>query len=132
MCKLGIVPSTCSHYQIAVVVLENEELPEQAPSVEFPHQNSFLPYNDVLKINSRPVAYIASEFSDEEFPANDQFIIGDSNQPNDIPTLYTNGPLRGGEYHTFFLRVYPKLGTTQKPVNVSPVQHAQYSLYMYI
>ena len=115
------VSYTCSHYQIAVVILPNDELPERAPSVQFPHQDSFFPYNEVPNIISRPVAYIASEFSDEEFPANRQFVIGDHNQPNDLPAVYTNGPLRSGKYYTFFLRAYPKLGVIQKRAPVSPV-----------
>ena len=97
-----------------MVFLPDGKLPEQAPSDAFPHQNSFLTYSEVQNINSRPVAYIASEFSDNKFPANRQFVIGDPNQPNDLPTLYTNGPLRGREYYTFFLRSFPKLGVTQK------------------
>ena len=98
-------------------------LPEQAPSVKFPHQESFLAYSEVQNVNSRAVAYIASEFSDEEFPANGQFVIGRRSQPNDHPDVYINGPLRDGKNYTFFLRAYPKLGTAQKRATVSPVQH---------
>ena len=115
---------SCSHYQIAVVFLPNGRLPAQAPSDAFPHQNSFLTYSEVQGINSRPVAYIASEFSDEEFPTNGQFVIGDRNQPNDYPNLYTNGPLKGGDYYTFFLRAYPKLPT------VSPVKDNVQTIYL--
>ena len=106
-----------------MVFLPNGQLPAQPPDAAFP-QSILLTYSEVQNINSRAVAYIASEFSDKEFPANGQFVIGDRNQPNNDSSQYTNGPLRGGEYYTFFLRAYPKLGTAQKRATVSPVQHS--------
>ena len=105
----------CSHYQVAVVLLPNATLPTQEPSVAFPDMDSFLDYSEVQSVTSRPVAYIASEFSEEEFPTDGQFVIGDSNQPNDQKGLYTNGPLLIGANYTFFLRAYLQLGA------VSPV-----------
>ena len=98
--------------------LPTEHLPEQQPDEAFP-ETSLLTYRDVQSIKSRAVAYVAAEFSDDNFPARGQFFIGDSNQPNDYPTRYTNGALTKGQYYTFFLRSFPKLGNIQKRQTVS-------------
>ena len=109
---------TCSHYQLVVVYLPTGRLPAQHPDEAFP-ETSLLTYSEVQNIKSRAVAYVAAEFSDDGFPDRGQFVIGDRNQPNDYPTRYTNGALTIGQYYTFFLRAFPKLGTIQKRHSVS-------------
>ena len=94
--------------------LPDGSLPTRSPDVAFPSLDSFKSYDEVNSISSEIVAYIAAEFSAEKFPPNNQFIIGDNNQPNDQPEKYTNGPLHGGSSYTFFLRVYTKLTTVSK------------------
>ena len=111
-------PHTCSHYQLVVVYLPTGHLPAQQPDEAFP-ETSLLTYSEVQNIKSRTVAYVTAEFSDDGFPDRGQFVIGDRNQPNDYPTRYTNGALTGGQYYTFFLRAFPKLGTIQKRQSVS-------------
>ena len=111
-------PHTCSHYQLVVVYLPTGRLPAQQPDEAFP-ETSLLTYSEVQGVKLRAVAYVAAEFSDDGFPARGQFVIGDRNQPNDYPTRYTNGALTGGQYYTFFLRAFPKLGTIQKRQSVS-------------
>ena len=95
-----------------VVHLLSESLPGQAADVAFPAA-SLLTYSEVQNIKSKPAAYIAAEFTDEDFPANGQFGIGQRNHYTD------NGDLTTGEYYTFFLRAFPKLTEVHKRQTVS-------------
>ena len=96
-----------------MVHLLSERLPNQTPDVAFP-KTSLLTYSEVQNIKSKAAAYIAAEFTEEDFPANGQFGIGQQNHYPD------NGVLTKGEYYTFFLRAFPKLGNTHKRQTVSP------------
>ena len=97
------------------VYLPTLRVPAQSPDVAFPETN-LLTYQEVQNIKSRAVAYVAAEFSDENFPANGQFTIGGRGQTSDYPN---NGDLTAGEFYTFFLRAFPKLSSTQKRQAVS-------------
>ena len=98
------------------VYLPTLRVPAQSPDVAFPETN-LLTYQEVQNIKSRAVAYVAAEFSDENFPANGQFTIGGRGQTSDYPN---NKDLTAGEFYTFFLRAFPKLSSTQKRQTVSP------------
>ena len=97
------------------VYLPTLRVPAQSPDVAFPETN-LLTYQEVQNIKSRAVAYVAAEFSDENFPANGQFTIGGRGQTSDYPN---NKDLTAGEFYTFFLRAFPKLSSTQKRQAVS-------------
>ena len=111
-----VLVSPLSHYQLVAVYLPTLRVPAQSPDVAFPETN-LLTYQEVQNIKSRAVAYVAAEFSDENFPANGQFTIGGRGQTSDYPN---NGDLTAGEFYTFFLRAFPKLSSTQKRQAVSP------------
>ena len=98
------------------VYLPTLRVPAQSPDVAFPETN-LLTYQEVQNIKSRAVAYVAAEFSDENFPANGQFTIGGRGQTSNYPN---NKDLTAGEFYTFFLRAFPKLSSTQKQQAVSP------------
>ena len=104
-----------SHYQLVAVYLPTQRVPAQSPDVAFPEAN-LLTYQEVQNIKSRAVAYVAAEFSDDNFPANGLFAIGGSGQMSEHPD---NGDLTVGEFYTFFLRAFPKLSAPQKRQAVS-------------
>lgn len=96
-----------------VVHLPGGVIPAQSPDIAFPSQRSFVKPTEVFMTTSHPSAFIAAEFSDQEFPSTGQFIIGGQDQPNDFPELYTNPNLPAGVY-TFFLRAFPRLALTTR------------------
>ena len=89
-----------------MVALPSNQLPPQQPDELFPRLSSFLTAAEVQTITSSPVAYIAAEFSDSLFPFNGQYVIGDSLQPNDRQSLYSNVALDPQKTYTFFVRAY--------------------------
>ena len=90
-----------------VVHLLTERLPSQAPDIAFP-EASLLSYSEVQSIKSKAAAYVAAEFTEEDFPVNGQFRIG---QQDRYPE---NGQLTTGEYYTFFLRAFPRLTISKR------------------
>ena len=104
----SLINGEISHYQIAVVSLPSNQLPALSPDAAFPHLTSFISYEEAEKIFSITVAYIAAEFSADQFPFNNQFVIGNE-RLNDQPEKYTNGPLFEKHVFTFFLRAYPRM-----------------------
>ena len=90
------------------VLLPDGNLPDSPPDQLFPSFDSFISYDDAIRYDSTsPVAYIAAEFSDNDFPNDNMYIIGDENEPDDGD--YTNGLLKYDSSFTFFLRMYPLL-----------------------
>lgn len=96
----------CSHYQLAVVVLPDSSIPTTSPDELFTGPSSFLTPSQALETKSRVVAYIAAEFTDDEFPAAGQFLIGQPNQVSSRTVYENNTVLPKGNY-TFFLRAFP-------------------------
>ena len=80
----------------------------QPADILFPDINSFMTYDEVDKHTGlNPVAYITAEFADNLFPADNMFVVGGDDQPNDHADRYSNGPLSYGSSYAFFLRTYP-------------------------
>ena len=102
-----------SHYQVIAVLLPSSSLPDSPPDVLFPSLESFLTYSDILnKDFNEPVSYIVGEFSDDLFPEDSMYTIGDEDEPDDKD--YHNGPLKYGSSFTFFLRAYPLLTDSRR------------------
>ena len=105
---LLVCPS--SHYHVVAVLLPSEELPAQDPDSLFPSIDNFTIYRSIIDNNFDSIAaYIVAEFSEEEFPKDSMYTIGNDSAPNDN---YENGPLKYGSFFTFFLRAYPLTAAT--------------------
>ena len=104
-----------SHYQVIVVLLSDDTLPNQQPDTAFPSISSFTTYEDVgnAAASGGFAGYVTAEFSRELFTSDTmQFTIGDPDElANDRRSQYPNRPLRYGSHYTFFLRAYPLLST---------------------
>lgn len=119
------MPCTCSsvysHYQVIVVLLLEDTLPNQHPDDAFPSIASFSTYENVGRdaVSRSFAGYITAEFGRNLFTSDSlQFTVGNPEEPaNDRKSQYPNQPLRYGSHYTFFLRAYPQLSTVG-PVKV--------------
>ena len=105
-----------SHYQVAVVIVPEGVEPSsfQHPDMQFPDINGMV-YDETFcdRNFTSPLAYVTAEFSRDLLPSDGEFIIGLSGQPNDRPSIYTNGLLCYSKNYVFFLRAY----TSANPVS---------------
>ncbi len=92
-----------------MVLLPDGELPAAAPDIQFPSNDTFVTYNDIINMEyTQPTAYTAAEFAANLFPVDGMYIIGNKTEPHDHDRdYYTNGLLRYDSSFTFFLRAFP-------------------------
>ena len=101
-----------SHYHVIAVLLPDGELPTHPPDELFPFfDSSFVTYDELIDNDdyTAPTAYIVGEFSQDDFPEDSLYIIGDESAEQPDDGGYNNGPLKYGSSFTFFLRAYPKV-----------------------
>ena len=140
--SLLLLPS-CSHHQVIVVLLSDSTNSDdqvqpadlQPADILFPSIGSFLSYDEVNGyIGPGPVAYVTAEFADDLFPADNTFVVGRNDQPDD--NYYSNGPLRYGSSFSFFLRSYPSIANANRQFRQSdqqsPRQYEVFSSSSYI
>ena len=98
-----------SHYQVAVVILPKATDISSlvSPDTEFQNING-VDYDETFcdRDFSTPFVYVTAEFARDLLPSDGQFIVGLEDQPNDRPSIYTNGLLCFSKSYTFFLRAY--------------------------
>ena len=100
-----------SHYHAVAVIVPPASTLNTLPDVEFPtYQSIDNVYSSECEPPSRSTAYIAAEFSHDEFDSDTvtiQFTFGDDSETlNDNPRYDNNGPLCYSTKYAFFLRVY--------------------------
>ena len=92
------------------------------PDVDYPTFESLqvFSYSNISSCSntdpSEPMAYIAAEFSDDLFPDNGLYTVGDEDEPNDREDDYTNGRLCPSATYTFFLRTYSVIRVSPWPL----------------